>query len=87
VIQVVKAKNGWPGIYLNGDDALGAARTFRHLADKLDHPPVYCTPNSYDEIASMVLKRWAGYFERCRVDEPSEPRAPGDYSPDCGDTR
>ncbi len=58
-MQVQIAPNGWPGIFIPGDEALGLAAMLRELAEM----------SWIDEETRDWVRRRAAEFEACKVSE------------------
>ena len=63
-MQVQVALNGWPGMFIAGDEALSLARDLRRVADALDRGDIYVAPVTPD-----WMRRLAEKLEACRVTE------------------
>jgi hypothetical protein len=61
-MQIQKAENGWPGIFIPGDESLGLAKLFRDAAAALENDTV-----EKPAIISF-LNTFAERLETCRVD-------------------
>lgn len=61
-MQIQMAENGWPGIFIAGDESLGLAKLFRDAATALEN-------NTVEKFAIIsFLKTFAERLETCRVD-------------------
>jgi hypothetical protein len=62
-VKVQAAENGWPGIFLPGDEALGLAHDMRRIADGLEKETLGVG------LVAAFLRRNAAALEACKGEQ------------------